>query len=464
MREPDGGGAAAVARRDGVPRARGPGGGEARRRRAGDHAEAEAEQGPATGAAREPVPLPPIDPARVVLLRDAAALAPGWRGSASAGRWRWRWRPTAATRCGRSRSGSGSPSGRARRPTCRSGMSPARAGCSTSRRRGRCRWARRWRLLGPVLEDPAVLKIGQNVKARGEALRAARHPAGADRRHDADVLRAARGAARARARLSGGRLPRAHAGAGEGADRRRQGGARLRPGAGRGGGALRRRACRGDLAALVGAEAAAAVRAGHAGLRDDGAAAGAGAGRDGAARGQGRPAGAVAAVGRLRAADGGARGGDPRAGRRAVQRREPEAARRGAVRPDGARRRQEGQDRRLYDRRRRAGGAGGAGPRPAGAGARLADAVEAEVDLHRHAAGRDQPGDRAGAHLLHDRGRGDRAAGLDRSEPAEHPGPDRGGPAHPRGLRGRAGQRAAEPRLQPDRAAHPRAYRRHRRR
>ena len=98
-----------------------------------------------------------------------------------------------------------------------------------------------------------------------------------------------------------------------------------------------------------------------------------------------------------------------------VQPRQPQAARRGALRPDGPRRRAQGQDRRLYHRRRRAGGAGGAGPRPAGADARLAAALQAEVHLHRHAAGRDQPGDRAGAHLLPDRRGGHRAAGLDRA-------------------------------------------------
>ena len=213
-----------------------------------------------------------------------------------------------------------------------------------------------------------------------------------------------------------------------------------------------------------GAEAAAAVRAGDPGLRDDGAAAGAGAGRDGAARRAGRPRR------RCRGSRATSRSGWRRwrteihaARRRPVQRRLAEAARRGAVRPDGARRRPQGQDRRLYHRRRRAGGAGGAGPRAAGAGARLADAVEAEVDLHRHAAGRDQPRDRAGAHRPTDRRGGDRAAGLDRSEPAEHPGPHRRGAADPRGLRGRAGQRAAQPRLQPDRAAAAGAYRRHRR-
>ena len=73
----------------------------------------------------------------------------------------------------------------------------------------------------------------------------------------------------------------------------------------------------------------------------------------------------------------------------------------------------------------------------------------------------DQPRDRAGAHLLHDRRRRDRPAGLDRAEPAEHPGQDRGGPAHPRGLRRRGGQCSGQPRLQPDRAPHPRAHGRH---
>ena len=174
-------------------------------------------------------------------------------------------------------------------------------------------------------------------------------------------------------------------------------------------------------------------------------------------------AGAVAALGRLRPAHGGARGGDLPPRRPAVQPRQPEAARRGALRPDGPRRRPQGQDRRLHHRRGRARGAGGPGPRPAGADARLAAPLQAEVDLHRHAAGRDQPRDGPGAYLLPDRRRRHRPAGLDRAEPAEHPRPHRGGPPHPRGLRGGAGKRAPEPRLFPDRAPHPRACRQDRR-
>ncbi len=54
-----------------------------------------------------------------------------------------------------------------------------------------------------------------------------------------------------------------------------------------------------------------------------------------------------------------------------------------------------------------------------------------------------------------------RAARLDRSEPAEHPRAQRGGPAHPRGLRRRGRARARQPRLFPDRAADPRPCRRY---
>ena len=92
------------------------------------------------------------------------------------------------------------------------------------------------------------------------------------------------------------------------------------------------------------------------------------------------------------------------------------------------------------------------------AGARMAPADQAQVDLHRRAAGADQPGDRPRPHqLLADR-RADRAAVVERSEPAEHPDPHRDRPQDPRRLRGRAGLQAAERRLQPDRAAARRAH------
>ncbi len=55
----------------------------------------------------------------------------------------------------------------------------------------------------------------------------------------------------------------------------------------------------------------------------------------------------------------------------------------------------------------------------------------------------------------------DRAAELERSEPAEHPGPHRGRPQDPNGVRRGAGQDADLRRLQPDRAARPRPHRRY---
>ncbi len=87
---------------------------------------------------------------------------------------------------------------------------------------------------------------------------------------------------------------------------------------------------------------------------------------------------------------------------------------------------------------------------------------EAEIDLYRRAAGAYQPRDRAGPYLLFHRRGQYRAAGLDRSEPAEHPGPHRGRPPHPRGFRGRAeGKVLVSLDYSPDRAAHPRPCRRH---
>ena len=127
------------------------------------------------------------------------------------------------------------------------------------------------------------------------------------------------------------------------------------------------------------------------GLRDPGAGAGAGADRNGAGRHQGRPRGAGAALQRLRQAHGRARAGDPRPGGPRVHHRLAQAARRDPVRRDGPARRQEDQDRRLCHRRRRAAVSRRPGPRPAGPGARLAPALQAEEHLYRRAAGADQP-------------------------------------------------------------------------
>ena len=87
-----------------------------------------------------------------------------------------------------------------------------------------------------------------------------------------------------------------------------------------------------------------------------------------------------------------ARGRDQQARRRAVQSRQPEAARRHPVRQDGAAGRHQDQDRRMVDRRARAGRARRAGPRAAAQDPRLAAALEAALDLHRRAAELRQPG------------------------------------------------------------------------
>ena len=112
----------------------------------------------------------------------------------------------------------------------------------------------------------------------------------------------------------------------------------------------------------------------------------------------------------------------------------------------------------IFDRRQRAGAARGRGRRMRDPGARMAPADQAQVDLYRRAAGADQPRDGAGPHqLLADR-RADRAAVVERPQPAEHPDPDRDRPQDPRRLRRRAGVQTAQRRLQPDRASARRAH------
>jgi DNA polymerase-1 len=86
-------------------------------------------------------------------------------------------------------------------------------------------------------------------------------------------------------------------------------------------------------------------------------------------------------------------------------------------------------------------------------GARMAPADQAAEHVHRGAAGGDQPGHRPRAHLLLAGRRADRAAVVDRSQPAEHPDPHRDRAAHPRGVRARGGHDAAVGRLLADRAS-----------
>ena len=93
----------------------------------------------------------------------------------------------------------------------------------------------------------------------------------------------------------------------------------------------------------------------------------------------------------------------------------------------------------------RAGGTGRAGPRAAAEDPRLAAGVEAEIDLHRRAAGLRQPRHASRAHQLRARRHADRAAVVVRAEPAEHPDPHRGGPQNPPRLHRRARATSSSP-------------------
>ena len=166
-------------------------------------------------------------------------------------------------------------------------------------------------------------------------------------------------------------------------------------------------------------------------------------------------------VGGFRAADGGDGEGHPPAGRPSVQRRLPQAAGRGAVRRDEARRRQADEDRRLGDRCL---GAADAGRQGHELPQRILDWRQLQKLKSTYAdalVGADRSGDRAGAHVVRAGDRLDRAAVLDRSEPAEHPDPHRGRQPHPPRLHRRAGKCAGQRRLLADRAAAAGACRRH---
>ena len=124
-------------------------------------------------------------------------------------------------------------------------------------------------------------------------------------------------------------------------------------------------------------------------------------------------------------------------------------------------RRHQDQDRAVVHRRARARRARRAGPRAAAEDPGMAAGHQAQVDLHRRAAGLHQPDDQARAHELRAGGDADRAPVVVRAEPAEHPDPHRGRPQDPPRLRGDAGPQARLGRLFADRAA---AARRDRRR
>ena len=384
---------------------------------------------------------------------------PGSRARATSASSRSTPRPWAKTRCRRRCAASRSRSRRTKPATCRSRIArPATAtaaGCSAAGARPtRLPRPTRSAALKPLLEDPGVLKIGQNLKfewqmfaVRGIEMRVARG-------HHADVLRARRRPLRPRPRGAGAALLRSHRDRLQRRHRHRKGEGRLRLRRVREGRALCRRGRRPGAAADAGAAAAHGRRAHDQRLRDAGAAAAAGAGAHGAARHLGRPPGAVAAVGRVRAARRRARSRSPRARRRSVvQSRQPEAARRHPVRQDGASRRHQDQDRPVGDRRARARRTRRAGPRAAAEDPGVAADHQAQVDLHRRAAGLHQPDHQARAHQLRAGGDADRPALLLRAEPAEHPDPHRGRPQDPARLHRGARPQARLRRLFADRAA-----------
>ncbi|KAF1856368.1 hypothetical protein Lal_00049282 [Lupinus albus] len=224
--------------------------------------------------------------------------------------------------------------------------------------------------------------------------------------------------------------------------------------------ALCRGGCGRHLAAAPPVPAAPVGRGRHAHLPARGPAADPGGGDDGAQRHPRRSRTAGRAFGRVRRADRRTRNRDPRQGGRPVHDRQPQAAGRGAVRPAGLQGRQEGQDGAVFDRPVGAGRAGRAGRRSGDAGARMAPAVQAQVDLHRSAASRDQSRDRPRPHQLQPGRRADRPALLERAESPEHSDPYRDRSPDSRGVRGGAGQRPAGGGLFADRTAAGRAHRR----
>ena len=143
----------------------------------------------------------------------------------------------------------------------------------------------------------------------------------------------------------------------------------------------------------------------------------------------------------------------PRARRRPLQPGLAQAAGRDPLRPPEA---QGGEEDAVGRALHRRGGAGEArrGPSALPHAARPPQRLEAEEHLHRQAAADGASEDRPRAHQLRAGGRGHRAALVQRSEPAEHPGAHRRGPAHPRGVHRAAGLEDRLGRLLADRAAH----------
>ena len=241
--------------------------------------------------------------------------------------------------------------------------------------------------LRPVLEDPSVLKVGQDLKYHWQIF--ARHGIEIHPYDDTMLMSYVLDAGRGKHNMDdlaeallGYQSIRAEQVTGTGKASRA-----VRSCDDREGQRARRRSRRHHAPALEGAEGAARRRACRHRLRHPGTAAHFGAGTHGAPRHLDRPPGAVAAVGRVRPEAGRTGRRDRQARRPAAQSRQPEATGRRAVRLDGPAGRHQDQDRAVGDRRPRAGRTGRTGPRAAAENSRLAAGVQTALDLHRSAAG-----------------------------------------------------------------------------
>ena len=106
----------------------------------------------------------------------------------AAGRFAFDTRPPASMPCRPSSSASRWPSHPAGPATCRSAIAPAAASTSARAYIEQVPLREALAVLKPLLEDPSVLKIGQNLKYDSLVLAPLRHRARASRRHPAAVL------------------------------------------------------------------------------------------------------------------------------------------------------------------------------------------------------------------------------------------------------------------------------------
>ncbi len=314
--------------------------------------------------------------------------------------------------------------------------------------RGRDGWSgrgRRWRRGDGCPSPPARAAPHPARRARGQAgprrglrrVTCGRAPAGRVRHADRRLY-PERGAAQPVDRRRRRREPRPDPAAG---------GRAAGDGPGRAGGPRRTGVARAPRApdgrGRAGAPVPRSRAAAHPGARPDG-----GDGR------RPRSRGARDARARVRVRDRPARARDLHGRRARVQPRQPQAARAGPVlraRPAQG----PADEDRLLDRCL---GPRGAAPGPPDdrQAPRVAGVHEAALDVCRSPADADRRR-RPPPHDVPPGRRGHRSAVVVRSESPEHPDPDRAGPAHPAGLRGRrAGARPAGRRLLADRAAHPR--------